>query len=319
MVTPTFLALRNSGYTKKLIYEGGFLMKLKKLCILCTVIVTTVISLNLSSVNAAPSGDGIARNHIIDYANKNKSWTTSDWAGRDILYSWCYGMGIASKLPGSSHDKETIYYDGKYNTLPVYYTYTFNKQRSCPQMLEASNDTWGVYMMRNDMLRNGNPDETSANGEKWVGVKKLLTEEFDRINKGSSKTINITKNAIIDNGEKIIGYQYLHGTNSGAGGFKITGTASKDYNGNVTANLFFEWNDVIDPNFYYSTDAEKAQLAKQLPGAIPTDYILKIGWTYKVNLVKVAPAWWEIFKPYRSSWPFVSYEDDVNPHRYVEG
>lgn len=109
-------------------------------------------------------------------------------------------------------------------------------------------------------------------------IQSKLNTEFNSISKGKSKNINLTFAATIENGEGIIGYQYLHGTNASAGGFKIKGTATKDTDGKVVANLFFQWNDVIDPNFEYNTDTIKADIAKKIPGAKPTDYIIRVGW-----------------------------------------
>lgn len=40
---------------------------------------------------------------------------------------------------------------------------------------------------------------------------------------GTSIDINVTTAMEIENGEDIIGYQYLHGTNADAGGFQIVG------------------------------------------------------------------------------------------------
>ena len=70
----------------------------------------------------------------------------------------------------------------------------------------------------------------------------------------------------------------MHGTNQDVGGFTIKGTISKDNSGTATAKLTYTWNDIIDPNFIYATDSRKAQFAKSIPFANPTDYIIRISW-----------------------------------------
>ena len=78
----------------------------------------------------------------------------------------------------------------------------------------------------------------------------------------------------------MIGYQYLHGTNADVGGFSITGTITKDINGNATNELTYQWNDIIDPHpERYLTDLIKASLANLIPYANPTDYVIRISWT----------------------------------------
>lgn len=87
---------------------------------------------------------------------------------------------------------------------------------------------------------------------------------------------------IIENGEQIIGYQYLHGTNSDAGGYLIRGTIDKSkrgiFIGKTIFRLTYQWNDIIDPNFQYSTDKAKSEFAKIIPFSNPKDYNIHISW-----------------------------------------
>lgn len=46
---------------------------------------------------------------------------------------------------------------------------------------------------------------------------------------GKSIDIDVITAMEIENGEDIIGYQYLHGTNADAGGFKIVGEIQDGY------------------------------------------------------------------------------------------
>lgn len=95
----------------------------------------------------------------------------------------------------------------------------------------------------------------------------------------------------IQNGEDIIGYQYLHGTNAEVGGFQIEGEVSKNNIGDITYDLTYTWNDKIDPDFMYDSDAKKAEFAKSIPFATPMDYIIRITWSDK-TVIKAKPTWY---------------------------
>jgi hypothetical protein len=213
-----------------------------------------------TAASVSADKEGISWRSIEGYARKNSDWLKSDWVGRFILEGYLFGQWV---VPGVTPTKK-IYLEGKSQSLPVldiYNTPAYGK--------DSANKYYGPYMMKNPYLR--------------LAVQSILSSEFSKIKNGTSRSINISKHVDMENGEQIIGYQYLHGTNSAVGDFTIKGTAKKDSSGNVDAQLFFEWNDVIDPNFQYDTDKIKAQIAKQIPGAKPTNYIIKIGWDYKVR------------------------------------
>ncbi|MEY8403959.1 RHS repeat-associated core domain-containing protein [Oscillospiraceae bacterium 44-34] len=123
---------------------------------------------------------------------------------------------------------------------------------------------WSTYMTKNSLLTNQ--------------VSEIVKGYCHQLTCGESKTIDESMSMVIENGEQIIGYQYLHGTNQDVGGFTIKGTISKDNSGTATAKLTYTWNDIIDPNFIYATDSRKAQFAKSIPFANPTDYIIRISW-----------------------------------------
>lgn len=126
---------------------------------------------------------------------------------------------------------------------------------------------WGEYMKNNAILN-----------EK---VNQTISDYAASLGPGERKEINISTSAEIENGEDMIGYQYLHGTNADAGGFQIIGTIEKDYKGNVNYDLRCTWNDRIDPNFQYSSDKMKTEFANKylwLIGANPKDYNISISW-----------------------------------------
>lgn len=81
----------------------------------------------------------------------------------------------------------------------------------------------------------------------------------------------------MENGEGIIGYHYLHGTDKTVGDFKIWGSISSHADdGDVAFILNYQWNDVINPNQTYESDNEKANLANRYFN--PADYNVKIQW-----------------------------------------
>ena len=132
--------------------------------------------------------------------------------------------------------------------------------------LKFNNDkSWNKYMMSNERLTNN--------------VADLVIGYASEVKNGKSKSFNITTFMEIENGEQMIGYQYLHGTNADVGGFNIIGTITKDAKGNATISFEYQWNDKIDPNFKYNTDIKKAEFAKSIPFADPTDYTIRIGWS----------------------------------------
>jgi hypothetical protein len=87
--------------------------------------------------------------------------------------------------------------------------------------------------------------------------------------------------AEIDNGEGIVGYQYLHGTHKDVGGFGIAVTGTITRTGNacaVSANVAYTWNDLIDPNGQYTSDIIKSTFAELITLGMATSYRLSITW-----------------------------------------
>lgn len=86
----------------------------------------------------------------------------------------------------------------------------------------------------------------------------------------------------IDNGEGVVGYQYLHGTDGTVGGFQHNGTTSvkplPDGTYEVTVNSNYQWNDVIDPNYKYETDTWKNKVAEIVTFGMADPYNIHIGW-----------------------------------------
>lgn len=135
----------------------------------------------------------------------------------------------------------------------------------------------GTYMKDNSLLK--------------TKVQKIVFPLANDVKNNSSKTIDIATSMEIQNGEDIIGYQYLHGTNADVGGFQIKGTVSKNKKGDTTYDLTYTWNDKIDPNFMYYSDSKKAEFAKSISLANPTDYTIRITWSDK-TVIKANPTWY---------------------------
>ena len=128
-------------------------------------------------------------------------------------------------------------------------------------------EKWATYMMDNYYLE--------------LYVKEYLLTNYRNMKKGTSKKIDVKMKMVIDNGEDIIGYQYLHGTNSSVGGFKIKGTIKNNSKGKITFDLKYTWNDIIDPNLDYTTDQLKAVFAKTISFGKAKNYIIRIKWSDK--------------------------------------
>ncbi len=132
-------------------------------------------------------------------------------------------------------------------------------------------DGWQSYMENNAIL-------TGKVGDVVIPIGNALEN-------GETMEIDMNMSMIIDNGEGAVGYQFLHGTNADAGDFQINGTISKDSHGNTTYDLTYTWNDIIDPNYIYTSDQEKADAAHSIWLANPTDYNLHISW-HDVTVIK---------------------------------
>ena len=115
-------------------------------------------------------------------------------------------------------------------------------------------------------------------------LKSCFTQSLLNKGKGFSIRINRSFHAEIENGEGIIGYQFLHGTDSTVGDFSISGEATvagnlnKDHGIQVKTSLTMAWNDKIDPNYKYTTDKVKEAFAQLCTGFAAKSYIIQITW-----------------------------------------
>ena len=62
----------------------------------------------------------------------------------------------------------------------------------------------------------------------------------------------------------------------------------------ISVNLIvtYAWNDIIGPNYAYTSDSQKAKLAKLIPFADPTDYEIHITWSDKTIISALGNTGW---------------------------
>lgn len=142
-------------------------------------------------------------------------------------------------------------------------------------------ETWSEYMMDNEGLR---LDMADRNGAAALDALNSYLTSGQRNGSFDAKFAQS-----IENGEGIVGYQYLHGTNADAGGFEHSGgtyvTPRPDGTYEVRMDVSYDWNDVIDPNPQYSTDRWKSRLAEILTLGQADPYDIHIGWQEPTTVI----------------------------------
>jgi len=182
------------------------------------------------------------------------------------MFAYCLNNPVNREDPSGCKSIWSFKSDAKGRS--ILWHYLFGKGTD----LIKHNGSWGKYMQKNK----GDP----ANGVEPLSeqMKGIVFPIRNSLRNGESRTVDITTSIAIQNGESIIGYQYLHGTNADVGGFQIQGNISRDLEGNTTYQLTYTWNDMIDPNFNYTSDIMKVAFAQKIPGANPTSYYICISW-----------------------------------------
>ena len=133
---------------------------------------------------------------------------------------------------------------------------------------------WTRYMQENQIL--------TEEMKKYNNTQATAAVEQYRQSGRSEGSFKTESSVEIDNGEGVVGYQYLHGTDGTVGGFQHNGTTSvkplPDGNYEVTVNSNYQWNDVIDPNYKYETDTWKNKVAEIVTFGMADPYNIHIGW-----------------------------------------
>ena len=144
----------------------------------------------------------------------------------------------------------------------------------------------GVSMIQ----ENGSWSEyLKADNELKERVKNIVYPLGESLKTGQSIELNQAyyyPDIFVANGEAIIGYNYFHGPEVEAGGFVIEGKISKIGESRVEYDLHYIWNDRMDPNFMYSSDKWKANVANIITMGKAKPFLVKISWDDKTVIDK---------------------------------
>ena len=105
----------------------------------------------------------------------------------------------------------------------------------------------------------------------------LLKPYAAGMEEGETRTVELVERVSLENGEGIVGYNYLHGVNMDAGGYVVSATITYSC-GYINYDVTCTWNDIMDPNYQYESDQLKDEIAHLIPFANPTDYVVSITW-----------------------------------------
>jgi len=144
-----------------------------------------------------------------------------------------------------------------------------------------SDPKWADYMMDNQLLRMQLTGPAQEQAQ--LALARYLAGD------GPNGTFSETFHAEIENGEGIVGYQYLHGTDADAGDFRFSGDTAvsplPDGTYEVTIAGHYTWNDTIDPNYQYYTDTWKSRLAEIITLGQADPYRIHISWTSDTKII----------------------------------
>lgn len=145
---------------------------------------------------------------------------------------------------------------------------------------EIEDPHWSDYMRANEGLRH----KLEQHAHYVIANVAALGDDE------GSVPVNEEFHVDIENGEGMVGYQYLHGTDANAGGFTIYGWArmvpaeaapdANESSAERRVHYYFEytWNDNIDPNPEYGTDQFKAAIAYAISAGGAAAYRIAIKW-----------------------------------------
>ncbi|MBQ0897318.1 hypothetical protein KBX37_30360, partial [Micromonospora sp. U56] len=138
----------------------------------------------------------------------------------------------------------------------------------------TNDPAWNKYMMQNRILSDQLLPVITEVAGKALGAYRSsgMRENF------FYKQFHIN----IQNGEGLVGYEYLHGTNPDVGDFQVGAFTSSYWGGSSggTVEVFgqYTWNDIIDPNYNYTTDQQKNQWAEIISFGMADPYNIHITW-----------------------------------------
>ncbi|MFE3545614.1 hypothetical protein ACFXK0_21840 [Nocardia sp. NPDC059177] len=145
-----------------------------------------------------------------------------------------------------------------------------------------SDPEWSEYMMSNQLLRSQLEEPVTT------AAQAALQGYLANGNPSQAGTPQ-SLHAEIENGEAIIGYQYLHGTDSTVGDFTFLPNSTVKPRGDgtyeVTMHNSYTWNDIIDPNPQYGSDQTKSAIAEAITLGTADPYNIHINWTGSTTLI----------------------------------
>ncbi|HVS70253.1 MAG TPA: hypothetical protein VHQ47_03245 [Phycisphaerae bacterium] len=106
------------------------------------------------------------------------------------------------------------------------------------------------------------------------------------------------------------GYNYLGGSNATVGDYQIHGTATMAKPCSVALSLDYTWNDIIDPNYRYSSDPMKASMGRAISHGKAKDYTIKVKWHEDATLIRDPETKKEVTA---SGWPFETRKHSYRP------
>ena len=197
--------------------------------------------------------------HIGRFINADSQFNLDDSIMGGNLFAYCYNNPIIIWDPTGLRGESIWSFKNDSYGRQILTHYLYGRGQDFVKFRGG----WEGYMKANELLK--------------FKIQLMLIPIGKTLSVGSSIPIDFTLRMVIENGEDIIGYQYLHGTNETVGDFRVIGKITK-YEFGFQINCIYIWNDIIDPNFIYESDSIKAAFAKKIPFANPTDYTIKLIW-----------------------------------------
>ena len=142
-----------------------------------------------------------------------------------------------------------------------HYLYGLGTEKQIP----ITNESWGKYMRDSGVLT--------------LQINRYLLDETKKFDKTeSSHVFSFSKHMETNNGEGIIGYNYLHGSDSKLGDVEVHGVMKRLEDGSISVFYAAQWNDTMNPNLQYPSDRVKAKIGDIISLGKARDYILRIQW-----------------------------------------
>lgn len=205
----------------------------------------------------------------------NKAWSLVDWGwGSDGMGG---GRRATDEVVRAGRDLPGYNFDNDWAGRAILGRYLAGGD----DWTITNDDHWTDYMTSNEAL-------TSELGTYNDQQAQAALQEY--LTSGSTSGEFATNTPMnMENGESIVGYQYLHGTNADAGGFQHSGNTKVEPVGDgtyrVTVTSDYVWNDTIDPNPQYSTDTRKNMIAEIMTFGRADPYDIHIGWSGSTTVV----------------------------------